>query len=480
MTGLTRKLYQEDSYVVEFTARVVSVEEHEGRQAIELDATHFYPEAGGQPCDTGMIGNVRIEAVVALAPGAEGSSCGDAAGDANNTSSTGRADSDTPGGGGRILHITSGNPSFSSGDSVNAAIDWPARFLNMQQHTGQHILSQAFLSTLDAATVSSRLGTEHCTVDVSLRDLSWEDMEKVEKLANSIVFENRPVNIYEISPDEVEGLRRKEPAGLERIRVVEIEGFDKTPCGGTHTRATGEVGLIKILRREKVRETTRVEFICGELARRDYFWKSRFVVELAQEQTTKDANVPDLVRGLYDEHKQLRFRHEKVKRELMGYRARTLFEAASQEIGDALVIVAHIEDAEPDEIRQMAGMLTGGGPGSGGPGCAGQERDGSPGDYPDGADAPGEDPDGECPEAEEPPGGMVALLASGRDKVNFVFARSENLDVDMRPLIKAATAIVDGKGGGRPEMCQGGGQDAGKAGEALEAAVELLAEALDG
>jgi alanyl-tRNA synthetase len=267
-----------------------------------------------------------------------------------------------------------------------------------------------------------------------------------------MVFENRPVRVYEISPDEVEGLRRKEPAGLKRIRVVEIEGYDKTPCGGTHTRATGEVGLIKILRWEKVRETTRVHFICGELARRDYFWKSKFVVDLAQEQTTKDAGVPDLVRSLYDEHRQLRYKHDKVKKELMGYRARTLFEAASQEIGDVTVIVAHIEDAEPDEIREMASMLT-----SVGEGPAGS---GPPGEYPD---------------EEEPPGGVVALLASGRDKVNFVFARSENIDADMRPLIKVATAIVDGKGGGRPEICQGGGQNAGKAGEALEAAVELLA-----
>jgi alanyl-tRNA synthetase len=450
---LTRKLYQEDSYVAEFTARVISIEEHDGKQAIELDATHFYPEAGGQPCDTGTIGNVRIDAVLVA------TAQGDGAGESNSTGGTGRADNDKPGTGGRILHITTGKPAFSKGAEVEARIDWPARFLNMQQHTGQHILSQAFLSVLDAATVSSHLGAEHCTVDVSRRDLTWEDMEKVEKLANSIVFENRPVRIYEISPDEVEGLRRKEPAGLDRIRVVEIEGFDKTPCGGTHTRATGEVGPIKILRWEKVRETTRVEFVCGELARRDYFWKSRFVVELAQEQTTKDVNVPDLVRGLYDEHKQLRFRHEKVKRELMGYRARTLFEAASREIGDAMVIVAHIEDAEPEEILEMAGMLTS---------AMGHEA--------------GEGPEEEeGSEAEETgPAGVVALLASGRDKVNFVFARSENLNADMRPLIKEATSIVDGKGGGRPEMCQGGGHGVEKAGEALEAALELLAEDLCG
>jgi alanyl-tRNA synthetase len=418
---LTRKLYQDDSYITDFKALVVSVEDYEGRQAIELDATHFYPESGGQPGDTGLIGGIPIAATVAVAAGAE------------------KAD--------RILHLTSASPKFDEGATVEAKIDWPKRFINMQQHTGQHILSQAFLAEADAATISSRLGVEHSTVDISRLDLTGEEMEKVEKLANSVIYENRPVKIYEIAPEEVSGLRRKEPAGLDRIRVVEIARFDKTPCGGTHTRATGEVGLIKILRSEKVRETTRVEFICGELARADYFWKSKFVEELAQDLTTRDTNVPDLVRDLYEEHRQLRYAHEQLRKELTGYRARTLLEAAAREIGNAIVIVAHIEDAQVEEIREMASLLTS----AGGP--------------------PGESLAGE---------GIVALLASGREEVHFIFARSEDVSADMRPLIKAATAIVDGKGGGRPEVCQGGGKDGEKAGQALEEAVRLLAELLGG
>jgi len=445
---LTRRLYQQDSYVTDFRARVLSVEEYEGRHAIELDATHFYPESGGQPGDTGVVGGIRIEATVLAGGAALGAATG--------------ADVDAEKKGGRILHLASARPEFEAGETVEARIDWPGRFLNMQQHTGQHILSQAFLAAAGAATISSRLGVEHSSVDVSRLDLSDEEMEKVEKLANSIVFADRPVKIYEISPDEVEGLRRKEPAGLARIRVVEIEGFDKTPCGGTHTRATGEVGLIKILRSEKVRETTRVEFVCGEPARADYYWKSKFVVDLARDLTTRDANVPDLVRALYDDHRELRYKHEQIRKELMGYRARTLFEAASQEIGDATVIVAHIEDAEPEEIREMASLLTAGG--------------GAPGEGP-----PEEDPEEAGPAGEVTQrGGVVALLASGRDKVHFIFARSEDVDVDMRPLIKAATAIVDGRGGGRPEVCQGGGKDGEKAGEALDAAVRLLGELLAG
>jgi alanyl-tRNA synthetase len=411
---LTRRLYQEDSYVAEFRARVVSVSDLEGKYAIELDATYFYPEAGGQPGDTGRVGGVPIESTIIAGEGPKA----------------------------RILHLTSARPDFAQGETVEAGIDWAGRFSNMQQHTGQHILSQAFLSAAGAATVSSRLGAEHCTVDVDRLDLGWDDMERVEKLANSVVHENRPVRVYEVSRDEVRGLRRKEPEGLDRIRVVEIEGYDKTPCGGTHTRATGEVGIIKILRWEKVRDTTRVEFICGELARADYAWKSRFVVELAEEHTTKDTNVPGLVRRLYDEHKELRYELEHIRKELAGYRARTLYEAASEEIAGVRVIVAHIEDAAMEEIREIAGLLTSG-------------------------NVPGSE-------------GVVTLLASGREKVHFVFARSEDVRVDMRPLIKAACSIVEGKGGGRPEACQGGGSHVEKTDQALEEAVRLLSESLEG
>lgn len=395
---MTQRLYHADAYATDFEARVTSIDPGMSKHTIALDATLFYPESGGQPGDTGTIGGVRIEETIEK--------------------------------GDRILHLTSQKPAFKAGEEVKGSIDWPRRFSNMQQHTGQHILSQAFLRVLEAPTISSKLGTEHSTVDIARLDLTWEDMEKVERLSNAVVFENRPVSIYRAKTDEVADLRLKKPMDRDWIRVVEVEDFDKSPCGGTHTRMTGEIGLIKILRWEKVRETARVEFICGDLAEADYFWKSRFIVELAKELTTKDANVPGLVGDLYDDHKHLRRRYEQIKKEIIGYEVGKL-EAGAHEVSGVGVVTAYFEDRTAEDIREMAAQLT-------------EEHS------------------------------RVALLGAGKDRVYFIFARSADVDVDMRPLINAACDIVEGRGGGKPEVCQGGGKNAGGAAAALRKAGDLL------
>jgi alanyl-tRNA synthetase len=399
---LARRLYQDDSYATEFTSRVVSVTELKGKYATALESTCFYPESGGQPCDTGSIEGLRIESVI--------------------------EEQDD------ILHVSSAEPRFSPGETVSAKIDWSRRLTNMQQHTGQHILSQAFLRVLDAATVSSKLGLDHSTVDVARLDLTWEDMEKVETLANSIVFENRPVKVYEAQANEVSGLRLKKAVARDLLRVVEVEGFDKSPCGGTHLKETGEVGLIKILRWERVRDTTRAEFLCGRLAEADYFWKSRFIVDLAQELTTKDTSIPKQVRDLYEGQKHLRRQVEYLRSELLRFETAEL-ETGAREISGVRVVSAYLETKNPTDIRDIALGLT-------------------------------------------QKGATVALLASGTDRVHFVFSRSGDVAVDMRELIAAACKIVDGKGGGKPAVCQGGGKHPERTHEALRESERLLAKLL--
>ena len=257
---MSQRLYHKDAYKTRFDARVAAIVDVEGRPGVILDGTCFYPESGGQPCDTGTLGGVGVEAVMEQ--------------------------------GDDIIHILTGRPEFGPGDRVEGVIDWRRRFINMQQHTGQHILSQAFEQVLDAPTVSSALGTEHSTIDVARLGLTWEDMTRVEDMANDMVYEDRPVEIREVSPGEAGDMRSKKtgrPAVERRLlRIVEVSGFDRSPCGGTHTRRSGEVGHIKIIRWEKVREATRVEFVCGLLAGRDYFWKNRFVVDLAQNVVSVD------------------------------------------------------------------------------------------------------------------------------------------------------------------------------------------------
>ncbi|MFZ1948334.1 MAG: DHHA1 domain-containing protein [bacterium] len=397
---MTRRAYQDDAYLREFETTITGIRPVSKGHAILLEATLFYPDAGGQPCDTGWIGSARIETVEEL-QGAD-----DAEAD--------------------IVHIAAAAPEFSVGDTVRGRIDWPGRFLNMQQHTGQHILSQAFLKIAEARTVSSRLGLEHSTIDVSRLDLAWEDMARVEQAANRVVYENRRVKIYQAEADSLQGLRAKQEPRRGMLRIVEVEDFDLSPCGGTHCARTGEVGLVKILRWEKVRDTTRVEFVCGGLAEADYFWKNRVIVETAQAFTVKDTAVADLARNLDGSARELRRQVAELKARLAGYLVKDL-EAAAETVSGTRLVAAVVEGASAADLREMAAKLTA------------------------------------APRA-------VALLAAGGERAHFVFSRSRDLDLDMRQVLAAATAVAGGKGGGRPEVCEGGGKEPGLAAPALEAA----------
>ena len=399
---MSQRLYQSDAYTTDFEAVVSEVLDVDGRPGVVLHATCFYPESGGQPCDTGSLEGLPVEAVLEK---------GDA-----------------------IVHLLSKEPGFGPGDRVRGRVDWGRRFANMQQHTGQHILSQAFERVLGAQTVSSALGTEHSTIDVSRLGLTWDDMSRVEAMANQMVYENRPVAVYEVAPSEAADVRtkktKKKPVERERLRIVEVEDFDLSPCGGTHLRATGEVGHIKILRWEKVRDATRVEFVCGLLASGDYFWKNRFVVDLAERLTTRDTNLPEVIDGIIEEGKGLRKEVGRLKAELASRRVDEL-RAAAEIVGGASLISATFEDLGLGELRQVAMKAVAS-------------------------------------------GSTVALFCLRSDKVQFVFSRSDDVDVDMREAMSAACEEVGGRGGGRPEVAQGGGERAGRASEAMARAAGIV------
>lgn len=399
---MSGRLYQDDPYTTEFEAEVTGVLDFDGRPGVVLDATHFYPESGGQPCDKGTLGGEEVESVIEDERG--------------------------------IVHLLAAPPEFGPGDRVRGVVDWRRRFINMQQHTGQHILSKAFEQVLEARTVSSALGTEHSTIDVSRLGLTWEDMERVEALANNMVYENRPVEVREVPPEEAGDIRTKKAAkpGVERdlLRIVEVSGFDRSPCGGTHVRATGEVGHIKVLRWEKVRDATRVEFMCGALAGRDYFWKNRFVVDLAQRLTTKDTSLPALIDDTINEAKSLRKDLGRLKGELAAYRVEDL-RAGAEHVGGTAIIAACFKDMGLPELRQVA--LT-----------AVQS------------------------------GSTVVLFCVKAEKAQFIFSRSEDVKIDLRDAMKAACEVVGGRGGGRPEVSQGGGDGVGRADEAMARALDIV------
>ncbi|MBC7224597.1 MAG: alanyl-tRNA editing protein, partial [Anaerolineae bacterium] len=233
----TTRLYYDDPYLTEFTARVVERLEWDGHPAVVLDRTAFYPTSGGQPHDTGRLQDVRVVGV----------------------------EEDPEG---RVVHLLE-RP--LQADEVRGQVDWARRFDHMQQHTGQHILSQACWRTLRAETVGFHLGEEAATIDLDVPDLDLAALERAEVLANDIVCQDLPVHTAFLTDDEAATLPlRKPPAVHGKIRVVQVEGFDASACGGTHVRRTGEVGPIAVVRVEHRGRESRVHFLCGHRATQDH------------------------------------------------------------------------------------------------------------------------------------------------------------------------------------------------------------------
>ncbi len=225
---MTDRLYYHDSYLTEFRARVVDASPD--RKRVYLDRTAFYPTSGGQPFDTGELGGLQVLEV---------------------------ADE-----GERIAHVLSG--ALGQTEEVEGRIDRGRRLDHMQQHTGQHLLSAVLVDLFQAPTVSFHLGADTCTIDVASA-LEPDQLREAERRANQIVFENRPVSITFQDSSEDLGLRKPtEREGL--VRIVSIDNLDRSACGGTHVRATGEIGPILIRKLDRIRGNLRIEFLCGARA----------------------------------------------------------------------------------------------------------------------------------------------------------------------------------------------------------------------
>jgi len=319
----------------------------------------------------------------------------------------------------------------------------------MQQHTGQHILSQAFLEILKAETVGFHLGQVACTIDVDKAPLAVSQLDRVEDLTNEIVFADRPVKTHLAAEMELASLplRKRFPDGSTSsprrlveglptvetpIRIVEVEGFDYSPCGGTHCRRTGEVGLIKITRVERRGQDTRVEFLCGDRALADYRGKNRTVNELANRFSVGAWELAEAVGRLAEEAKSNKRELNAAKNRLLDYEAAELL-AEAERRGDVRVVRKVFTEREGEQIRRLALRLM---------------------------------------ESE----GCVALLGLAGKKAQLFFACSADLPYDMNDFLKRACQVVGGGGGGRRRFAQGGGTDGSKVGEALEIAYERLLE----
>jgi alanyl-tRNA synthetase len=223
----TERLYYNDSYLSEFEAQICREPSDPCR--IYLDRTAFYPTSGGQPHDLGTLGGQPVVEVVDE--------------------------------GDRIAHVTTA-PLASSSNTVAASIDWARRYDHMQQHTGQHLLSAVFAERFGYQTLSFHMGGEVSTIELGATELSDSQVNEVERQANLIANESRPVHIRFEDAADVAGLRKaSERAGT--LRIVEIEGLDRSACGGTHVRSSSETAPLQIRKTEKIRGNVRLEFVCG-------------------------------------------------------------------------------------------------------------------------------------------------------------------------------------------------------------------------
>ncbi|MGE0405040.1 MAG: alanyl-tRNA editing protein [Candidatus Korobacteraceae bacterium] len=244
---MTERLYYKDPRLTEFEARVLALHPRNGRLGVVLDQTAFYPTSGGQLFDTGwieVIGGSREKLCVSEIAESEDST---------------------------ILHWldTAAAPAIAAGDAVRGFVDSDRRRDHMQQHSGQHVLSAAFLRVLKMPTVSFHMGDDFCTIDLDAAALSPEQASAAEAEANRIVWSNAPVTIRFTSREEALALGvRKLPEDVEPVRLIDMEAVDLTACGGTHVSATGEIGAILLRKVEKSRQGIRVEFVCGPRALR--------------------------------------------------------------------------------------------------------------------------------------------------------------------------------------------------------------------
>jgi alanyl-tRNA synthetase len=321
-----------------------------------------------------------------------------------------------------VLHVLSQD---IAGDEVTGEIDWLRRFDLMQQHTGQHILSQAFIAAADAETVGFHLTDDTLTIDLDNKDLSSPatplkgvlGIERAEDLANQIVFEDRPVIARFVTAAELSQMPLRKPPQVEtNIRIVEVEGFDWSPCGGTHVARTGQVGLIKIVKLDRRSDALRIEFCCGQRALIDYRHKHQMITQVAGTLSVGYGELDQAIDRIQAEAKDWRKKLSQAESRIMEYEIVEL-DAAAQE--DELRLITRVwAERDPTHLRAMAKKL-----------------------------------------AAKPK--TVVLLGSGGRQPMFVFARSSDLSLDLVPLVRRAIEQIGGKGGGgKPDFAQGGGPPA--------------------
>jgi alanyl-tRNA synthetase len=399
-TPTPTRIYYTDPYCLEFDATVTAVTpapEQEAQRShpgshpaaadrvggpgwrVVLDRSAFYPTSGGQPFDIGTLDTAHVREVS----------------DEN----------------GEVEHIT--DAPLVVGQRVHAVIDGARRRDHMQQHTGQHVLSAAFDRLLNIRTESFHLGATSATIDLA-REVTAAEIARAEEAANQIVWEDRPVAIRFVTPEEAATLPlRKEPKKDGELRLIDIAEWDLSACGGTHVARTGEIGIIAVRSWERFKGKTRVEFVCGRRALATFHELRDAITGSVRQLSVMPAELPAAIERALNESKDLRYQLRQATQKLAGHEAETLA-AAAESIGGAKCVIAAVEGYDAGSLKTLAISI-----------------------------------------AREP--GRVAAVITNASPSAIVVTRSADVALDSAAILKAMTSRFGGKGGGKPEMAQGGG-----------------------
>jgi len=319
----TQKLYLDDPYAAKFRAAVLECREDGDTYVVVLDRSALYPDSGGQLCDRGTIAEATVTEVW---------------------------EDD----GGVVYHRVDRNVD----GEVDGAVDWQRRFDHMQQHTGQHVLSRAFIDVANLETISFHMGEDYCSIDLSGGEPDDEVLRATETLANRIISEGRAVQVRNVAPGDVDEpmLRKAVPGDVDVIRLVDIADFDVIGCCGTHVRNAGELGVIKILKHEKSKGAARVQFKVGARALDDYRLKHDIVKDLANRFTTSVDALGEKVAKLHSEGHASRKEVQRLSRRLAEHEAADLV-ASAVDCGAYQLVTAVVEDGGDDYVRALASAL---------------------------------------------------------------------------------------------------------------------------
>lgn len=393
---MTERLYFDNSYLFEFESIVQTVLKCGDGYEVILKSSAFYPESGGQPYDLGTLDNHKVIGVFA------------------------KNDS-------QVVHKLK-SWTVPEGSTVKGVIDKKRRLDNMRKHSGQHILSQSFVSIAEMATVSAHLSENESTIELAIEAIDDETLWKTERLANEIIRANLPVNTAFYSREELKNLPvRKIPDGKDKYRIVKIGDFECTACAGTHVRNTGEIGLVKIIGYEKIRNHVRILFLSGQGAIEDYYQKNKVIDSLSLKLTCHFLDFNDVVEKLQKYNASLKKEISTLNRRLLPYEMENLQEKA-ENIGGVGLVTEIFTNKDSKEIIELGNKLS---------------------------------------ELSD----LVALLAA-KDRI-FIFV-SKNVKIDASGLAKLFMEKFEGRGGGGATFSQIGGISTEKMRYSLSGLAEIV------